>query len=262
MKKTLVTITGLLAILSLMLSFSYNAKAMTDLEWRHSFGSYYGDDDYTTPPLVTGDQSKIGFRTDWQQARDFGVKPINVGDDKIEIKTYPKALIKVYKTSPTGESDSLYEVTNDFNSEDYRMKFTLANDSGIATFDLKQVGIYDKQKTKFTKKEVKTEKGDKYFVVASYDGFTLGSGEWIVGKSKPRDKVEEEEKQYQLEMSQILEQFEQQEQEREALELFNRSREVEEGKTWYQRLGDSIQDQWWNFKGWVYGPTPATSETP
>ncbi|VGX87927.1 phage protein [Streptococcus pyogenes] len=24
-------------------------------------------------------------------------------------------------------------------------------------------------------------------------------------------------------------------------------------KTWYQRLGDSIQDQWWNFKGWLRG---------
>ncbi|HES0233109.1 TPA: hypothetical protein ACKQ6S_001821 [Streptococcus pyogenes] len=27
----------------------------------------------------------------------------------------------------------------------------------------------------------------------------------------------------------------------------------EANKTWYQRLRDSIQDQWWNFKGWLRG---------
>ncbi|VDC42083.1 hypothetical protein FMV2238Y02_05170 [Streptococcus canis] len=38
-----------------------------------------------------------------------------------------------------------------------------------------------------------------------------------------------------------------------AEELFKRSIEEETNKTWYQRLGDSIQDQWWNFKGWWRG---------
>lgn len=38
-----------------------------------------------------------------------------------------------------------------------------------------------------------------------------------------------------------------------AEELFKRSIEEEASKTWYQRLGDSIQDQWWNFKGWLRG---------
>ncbi|WP_284120192.1 hypothetical protein [Streptococcus canis] len=38
-----------------------------------------------------------------------------------------------------------------------------------------------------------------------------------------------------------------------AEELFKRSIEEETNKTWYQRWGDSIQDQWWNFKGWLRG---------
>ncbi|HHR3331502.1 TPA: hypothetical protein ACS4RZ_001062 [Streptococcus pyogenes] len=38
-----------------------------------------------------------------------------------------------------------------------------------------------------------------------------------------------------------------------AEELFKRSIEEESKKTWHQRLGDSIQDQWWNFKGWLRG---------
>lgn len=38
-----------------------------------------------------------------------------------------------------------------------------------------------------------------------------------------------------------------------AEELFRRSIEEEANKTWYQRLRDSIQDQWWNFKGWLRG---------
>ncbi|XZR24453.1 hypothetical protein ACQ0P2_09655, partial [Streptococcus canis] len=38
-----------------------------------------------------------------------------------------------------------------------------------------------------------------------------------------------------------------------AEELFKRSIEEETNKTWYQRWGDSIQDQWWNFKSWWQG---------
>ncbi|HEP2644621.1 TPA: hypothetical protein VCH19_000671 [Streptococcus pyogenes] len=35
--------------------------------------------------------------------------------------------------------------------------------------------------------------------------------------------------------------------------LFKRSIEEESKKTWHQRLSDSIQDQWWNFKDWLRG---------
>lgn len=38
-----------------------------------------------------------------------------------------------------------------------------------------------------------------------------------------------------------------------AEELFKRSIEEETNKTWYQRWGDSIQDQWWNLKSWWQG---------
>lgn len=38
-----------------------------------------------------------------------------------------------------------------------------------------------------------------------------------------------------------------------AEELFKRSIEEEANKKWYQRLGDSIQDQCWNFKSWLRG---------
>ncbi|HEK9984162.1 TPA: hypothetical protein TT553_001022 [Streptococcus equi subsp. zooepidemicus] len=52
-------------------------------------------------------------------------------------------------------------------------------------------------------------------------------------------------------MTKILEQFEKQEQEREALEMFQQQQEA--NKTWYQRLGDNIEDTWANVKGWWRG---------
>ncbi|MGJ0022381.1 hypothetical protein [Streptococcus dysgalactiae] len=38
-----------------------------------------------------------------------------------------------------------------------------------------------------------------------------------------------------------------------AEELFKGAIKEETNKNWYQRLGDSIQDQWWNLKGWLRG---------
>ncbi|HEL1201638.1 hypothetical protein KUG02_06025 [Streptococcus equi subsp. zooepidemicus] len=54
-------------------------------------------------------------------------------------------------------------------------------------------------------------------------------------------------------MTKILEQFEKQEQEREALEMFQKQQQQEANKTWYQRLGDNIEDTWANVKGWWRG---------
>ncbi|MGT2935592.1 hypothetical protein ACVR0P_07005 [Streptococcus castoreus] len=132
----------------------------------------------------------------------------------------------------------------------YKIKPTIANSSGIATFDLANSGKYDKQQDKVEKStESNAKKGDTYLVTASVNGWTIGTGSWTVGKSKPKDQLEKDEE----EMAKILEQFEKEEQEREALDLFKNTAQREENKPWYKRLGDSIQDQWWNFKSWRRG---------
>lgn len=77
---------------------------------------------------------------------------------------------------------------------------------------------------------------------------------WGAGYSFYLDSLSiEEDKQYDEEIKKIEDELERQDQENDALELFRQQQQEEANKTWYQRLGDNIQDQWWNFKGWLRG---------
>ncbi|MGJ0022198.1 hypothetical protein [Streptococcus dysgalactiae] len=179
-----------------------SVKAESDFGSANEIGlGFYGSDDYTNQPTLTGDQAKIGFRNDWKDARDFGVKPINLGDSKIEVKTNPGALVRVSLT--TGETtNSIWELTsvsssmsNGIYTNTYKIKPTIANSSGIATFDLANSGKYDKEKSEIIKStESNAKKGDTYSVTTSIDGWTIGSGKWTVGESKARDIEEREAK--------------------------------------------------------------------
>ncbi|HEL0613409.1 TPA: hypothetical protein TUU90_000477 [Streptococcus equi subsp. zooepidemicus] len=200
---------------------------------------YYGGDDPNEPignPLIWG------FRSNWQQARDFGVKPITEGDDKITVKTVPNAILRVQYQKKDESIEKEIQQKREWNSKDNKWQadsYTLANGIGLATFYLDN--------------NCKPRNGDKYKLTLTIDGFYLASGEWIVGQSKPQDQIEKEEKEYEEEMTKILEQFEKQEQEREALEMFQKQQQEEANKTWYQRLGDNIEDTWANVKGWWKG---------
>ncbi|MGJ0022380.1 hypothetical protein [Streptococcus dysgalactiae] len=46
---------------------------------------------------VYGNQRIWGFRTDWEQGRDFGARPIKKGDSEIKVKTAPEAILTVYE---------------------------------------------------------------------------------------------------------------------------------------------------------------------
>ncbi|AEQ25372.1 secreted phage protein [Streptococcus pyogenes] len=182
MKKKLV-----LATLCLSMG-AVSVRAESDFGNANEIGlGFYGSDDYTNQPALTGDQAKIGFRNDWKDARDFGVKPINLGDSKIEVKTNPGALVRVSLT--TGETtNSIWELTsvsssmsNGIYTNTYKIKPTIANSSGIATFDLANSGKYDKEKSEIIKStESNAKKGDTYSVTTSIDGWTIGYGEWTV----------------------------------------------------------------------------------
>lgn len=77
---------------------------------------------------------------------------------------------------------------------------------------------------------------------------------WGAGYSFYRDSASiEEDKQYDEEIKKIEDELERQDQENDALELFKQQHQEEAQKTWHQRLSDSIQDQWWNLKGWLRG---------
>lgn len=77
---------------------------------------------------------------------------------------------------------------------------------------------------------------------------------WGAGYSFYRDSASiEEDKQYDEEIKKIEDELERQDQENDALELFKQQQQEEAQKTWHQRLSDSIQGQWWNFKHWRKG---------
>ncbi|VGV19279.1 secreted phage protein [Streptococcus pyogenes] len=169
-----------------------------------------------------GNQRIWGFRTDWEKGRDFGARPIKKGDSDIKIKTAPEAVLRVLKN---GES----LIGND------KRSYSVAGGDGKVSFQFKD--------------EDKPKSGDKYKVTLTIDGFYLASEEWTVGESLPKDEEERDE----AEIQKFIEALEQRERESEdqkyAEELFKLSIREEDHKPWHQRLSESIQDQWWNFKG-------------
>ncbi|MDW7797809.1 hypothetical protein SCR05_09680 [Streptococcus canis] len=82
------------------------------------------------------------------------------------------------------------------------------------------------------------------------DGFYGGSTKLRDSGTLKKEKAKKEQKL--VEQKQIEE--ERKHVEKKLLEdaVLKQMRE-EDHKTWYQRWGDSIQDQWWNFKGWLRG---------
>ncbi len=97
-------------------------------------------------------------------------------------------------------------------------------------------------------KNAPLKKGERLtFSFTGDDGFYAGSAFY-------RDSLTlEEDKQYDEEIKKIEDDLEKQDQENDALELFKQQQQEETNKTWYQRWGDSIQDQWWNLKSWWQG---------
>ncbi|CAW98409.1 hypothetical protein KP781_06875 [Streptococcus equi subsp. zooepidemicus] len=207
---------------------------------------------------VYGNQRVWGFRNDWKEGRDFAVKPILENENNITVKTTPEAILTVkFKKK---NADNWKIITEEINGTSYRgtdglihqsivdlkPQIAIATGDGIINFPLK--GIYIPQK------------GDEYELMLTIYGSYLASGKWIVGESEPHDVTEEKErkklekdKQYEKEIQKIEEELEKQEQEREALEMFQKQQQEEANKTWYQRLGDNIEDTWANVKGWWRG---------
>lgn len=190
---------------------------------------------------VYGNQRIWGFRTDWEQGRDFAARPIKKGDSEIKVKTAPEAVLVVelqrgneetWKKIPQKKNDTL-------GNSEIQKTFSVANGSGFSVFYLGD--------------EHQPRVGDKYKLTLTIDGFYLAGGEWTVGESIPRDEEEKDE----AEIQKFIDELERKEKEadaqKNALELFEQQQQEEANKTWYQRIGDGMQDQWWNFKGWLRG---------
>ncbi|MGG6818277.1 UNVERIFIED_CONTAM: hypothetical protein KB569_05220 [Streptococcus canis] len=195
-----------------------------------------------------GNQRIWGFRTDWEQVRDFGAKPIHKGDNEIKVKTAPEAVLTVDKWKDGKWEIVEKEVRNGgtYNQSTYSI-------DGQTIYKIPRTGVAGGNGHITFPLDSEAQSGDKYRLTLTIDGFYLARGEWTVGESIPKDEEEKDE----AEIQKFIDELEQKERDAEekqyAEELFKHSIEGEANKTWYQRLGDSIQDQWWNFKGWLRG---------
>lgn len=92
-------------------------------------------------------------------------------------------------------------------------------------------------------------------VFRSQDGFWAGSSflrdSQTIEKEKEKKRKEEEDQQKQK--AEQEKQEVEKKRKKEVEETYLKYLEYDSSKTWYQRLGESIQDQWWNFKGWLRG---------
>ncbi len=197
---------------------------------------------------VYGNQRIWGFRTDWEQGRDFGARPIKKGDSEIKVKTVPEAILTVCEWK-----NNKWELIKDeirkggtYSHETYQTeggsteqipRRVFSGGDGLITFPLKK----------------NAQLGDKYKLILTVGGFYLAGGEWTVGESIPRDEEEKDEAEIQKFIDELERKEKEAEAQKNALELFKQQQQEETNKTWYQRWGDSIQDQWWNFKSWWQG---------
>ncbi|AXI58791.1 TPA: hypothetical protein ACQN7J_000610 [Streptococcus pyogenes] len=107
---------------------------------------------------------------------------------------------------------------------------------------------YDNTPYTISLKDSPLKKGERLtFSFTGDDGFYAGSAFY-------RDSLSiKEDKEYDEEIKKIEEELEKRDQEDDALKSFKQQQQEEANKTWYQRVGDSFQDQWWNFKDWLRG---------
>ncbi|HEL0727834.1 TPA: hypothetical protein TVR14_000841 [Streptococcus equi subsp. zooepidemicus] len=222
-----------------------------------------------------------GFRDDWYLSQTFGIKPIEKGAQSIEIKTESDAIVQIFKiageTSENKKIEELMQSQIDIESHKerdaympstYKIKLSKAGHNGKVSFPLKDLLIYNHSEKDYEKRQssyypghFQLKEGDTIRVTIkdSY-GFGIGSETWTIGKSVPKNILEkEEEEQKQKETEQKQEEQRQIEKEQNHVEQKlledNMLKHIRENdhKTWYQRLGDNIEDTWANVKGWWKG---------
>ncbi|VTS36088.1 secreted phage protein [Streptococcus pseudoporcinus] len=186
---------------------------------------------------IYGNQRIWGVRTNWEQGRDFGARPIKKGDNDIKVKTAPEAVLTVKKWENNKWTNIPQKKNTTLNNTEIQKTFSVANGAGLAVFYLSD--------------EHKPQIGDKYKLTLTIGGFYLASGEWTVGESFPKDVEEKDEAEIQEFINKLEEKERVVEEQKHAEELFKLSIDEESKQPWHKRLGDSIQGQWADFTGWL-----------
>ncbi|VGQ69580.1 hypothetical protein [Streptococcus pyogenes] len=151
----------------------------------------------------------------------FGYVFASVNDEKIEVPNI-KHKVTCDKTKTWIYSPDCYE--REWETSGYR-----AGEDGNYTVKLKKP----------------LEEGDVVTLSFADDGNSFLGRLVYESKKAQNTRLQEEKK--------VEEQRKAEEEQKQLEDSMIKHIQEEAKKTWYQRLGDSIQDQWWNFKGWLRG---------
>ncbi|HER0864316.1 TPA: hypothetical protein VJE52_001328 [Streptococcus pyogenes] len=189
-------------------------------------------------------QNPVKFDLDGpqQKIKDVIVSDFSVGESEIKVWLPQAWSVKISRKHSPKSSIS--------NSEEQK---SLSNSSENKEDQFSKRLPYGTQHTiKLSSQLTKGERvtllfsDDEHFYAGSY--FYKDSDTITKEKEVERKKAEED-KQYEEEIKKIEDDLERQDLENDALEMFKKQTEREANKSWHQRLSESIQDQWWNFKG-------------
>ncbi|VHL76966.1 phage protein [Streptococcus pyogenes] len=189
-------------------------------------------------------QNPVKFDLDGpqQKIKDVIVSDFSVGESEIKVWLPQAWSVKISREYSPKSSIS--------NSEEQK---SLSNSSENKEDQFSKRLPYGTQHTiKLSSQLTKGERvtllfsDDEHFYAGSY--FYKDSDTITKEKEVERKKAEED-KQYEEEIKKIEDDLERQDLENDALEMFKKQTEREANKSWHQRLSESIQDQWWNFKG-------------
>ncbi|HEL0723755.1 TPA: hypothetical protein TUY00_000672, partial [Streptococcus equi subsp. zooepidemicus] len=203
-----------------------------------------------------GDPMIWGVRSDWQNSKEFGVKPIEENADHIKLKTIPDAELSVrykknknehYQLIKKNIRGKLTKQGDTWNSENLgdQPQIAVADGNGMITFPLEQ--------------NYRPKNGYQYELTLTIGGFYLAGCEWIVGESETQDKKEAKKQQEQLQKEKIKEILETQKTQevehgqQQAEDMYQKYIDYDNSKLWYKRFKDNVKGYWYNFKGWLYG---------
>ncbi|MEN4334373.1 hypothetical protein [Streptococcus pyogenes] len=186
--------------------------------------------------ILDGPQQTV-FKDD--NGNPITIEGLYVGSTEVKVNIPIGWWVKLYKNiDPYSKNQGTLVEQN--------LPTSLTKDRPYMTDPYRQ--YYDNTPYTISLKDSPLKKGERLtFSFTGDDGFYAGSAFY-------RDSLSiKEDKEYDEEIKKIEEELEKRDQEDDALKSFKQQQQEEANKTWYQRVGDSFQDQWWNFKDWLRG---------
>ncbi|HEP1535234.1 TPA: hypothetical protein VJE86_000757 [Streptococcus pyogenes] len=167
------------------------------------------------------------------------VKPFKVGDNKINVNLEPYGYVETTVTHGDGISEKV-------KAEDRTITVKCPTNYECTDRSYKVSGYRAGGDGNYTVELEKSLEEEDVVTLSFMDDGSMYFGQLVYETKKAQNTRLQEEKK-------VEEQRKAEEEQKQLEDSMIKHIQEEAKKTWYQRLGDSIQDQWWNFKGWLRG---------